>query len=200
MMFPCIQKLWLGIFLLLITLVTLVDLERRFDGYGRRNSRLKSQRRGKEEERRMLPKNRYSGKMYFAVAADSNGQIYSKIFNKTLANITQSYIAGSSDSIIYNITLETLVIELPDGGGFSSTFLQNVCKKFEGKHIVAILITGNTQAAFSVSLAARHAGIPVLWARGTNTHLPGFNNMVSPLFFLMINYVHKVTQALKPTS
>lgn len=176
------------IVIVLLTLVSFVELvERRFDStqYGRKDfSRSRSnQRKGKDDGRH---KNRYTGKMYFAIAADANGQVYSKAFNKTLTNITQSFIAGSSNSIIYNITLETLVIELPDSGGFSSFFLQSVCKKFEGKHIVAVLIVGNSQAAFTVSLAAGHAGIPVLWARGTNTILPGFNNVVSNLILLIV--------------
>lgn len=129
--------------------------------------------------------------MYFAIAADGDEQVYSRAFNKTLTNITQSFIAGSSDSIIYNITLETLVIELPESGGFSSLFLQSVCKKFEGKHIVAVLVVGNSQAAFTVSLAAGHAGIPVLWARGSNSILPGFNNVVRQ--FISLTFIPVIT-------
>ncbi|GLV34328.1 hypothetical protein CBL_00256 [Carabus blaptoides fortunei] len=118
--------------------------------------------------------------MYFAIAATSSGQIYSRAFNKTLANITQSYLTGKSNVVTYNISLETLVIELPETGIFSSTFLQSVCDRFEDKHVVAVLVVGNSRAAFTVALAAGHAGIPVLWARGTNTFLPGFNNLVTP--------------------
>lgn len=169
----------LKILFVFLALISVVELDKRFENnYGRKEAKPRSQKHGKDDFK-MPPKSRYSGKMYFAIAADTNGQTYSRTFNKTLANITQSFIAGSSESIIYNITLETVVIELPNGGGFSSLFLQSVCKKFEDKHIVAILVIGNTQAAFTVTLAARHAGIPVLWARGTNTLLPGFHNMVS---------------------
>lgn len=124
-------------------------------------------------------KSRYSGKMFFAVAATNTGQVYSRAFNKTLANITQSYITGKSNVVTYNISLETLTIELPESGSFSSHFLQSVCSRFEGKHIVAVLIVGNSNAAFTVALAAGHAGVPVLWARGTHSFLPGFNNLVS---------------------
>lgn len=128
---------------------------------------------------RLGAKTRYSGKMYFAIAASSSGQIYSRAFNKTLANITQSYLTGKSNVVTYNISLETLVIELPETGSFSSLFLQSVCQRFEGKHVVAVLLVGNSRAAFTVALAAGHAGVPVLWARGTNIFLPGFNNLVS---------------------
>lgn len=132
-----------------------------------------------QQQQQYGSRSQYSGKMYFAIAATSSGQIYSRAFNKTLANITQSYLTGKSNVVTYNISLETLVIELPETGIFSSTFLQSVCDRFEDKHVVAVLVVGNSRAAFTVALAAGHAGIPVLWARGTNTFLPGFNNLVS---------------------
>lgn len=136
-------------------------------------------------------KSRYSGKMYFAIAAANSGQIYSRAFNKTLANITQSYLAGKSNVVTYNISLETLVIELPESGSFSSHFLQTVCSRFERKHVVAVLVVGDSKAAFTVALAAGHAGVPVLWARGTHTFLPGFNNLVS------INLSHLVCNSIE---
>lgn len=115
--------------------------------------------------------------MYFAIAAASaNGQAFSRAFNKTLANITQAY------HMAHNVTVEPLVIELPDGdagSGFSGHFLRHVCDRFERRHVVAVLIVGNTRAAFTVALAAGHAGVPVLWARGINANLPGLNNLVS---------------------
>lgn len=117
--------------------------------------------------------------MYFGIAASAASQTYSRAFNKTLMNITQSYLASKSDRGSYNISLETLVIELPQNGSFSAVLLETLCEQFEGKHVVAVLIIGDSPAAFTVSLAAKHAGIPVLWARGHSGLLPGFRNLVS---------------------
>lgn len=120
-----------------------------------------------------------AGRMYFAIAAPPSEQSYSRAFNKTLMNITQLYLSGISDKSSFNFTLDTLVIELPKNGNFSARLLESLCEKFEGKHVVAVLIIGDSPAAFMVSLAATHAGVPVLWARGRGGFLPGFRSMVS---------------------
>lgn len=122
------------------------------------------------------------GKAFFAIAVPSSGQSFSRAFNKTLTNITQNHYFGSIDRFNYNISLEPLVIELPDNGTFSGVFLQYVCDMFEGKHIVAVLVIGSSPAAFTVSLTARHVGIPVLWAQGQTEFLPGFRSLVSSCF------------------
>lgn len=119
------------------------------------------------------------GKVYFAIAVSTSGQSFSRAFNKTLANITQNHLFGSFKKISYNISLEPLVIELPENGSFSSFLLEHLCDMFEGKHVVAVLVVGSSPAAFTVSLTARHAGIPVLWARGQSEFLPGFRSSVS---------------------
>ncbi|XP_050304727.1 uncharacterized protein LOC126742188 isoform X4 [Anthonomus grandis grandis] len=120
------------------------------------------------------------GKLYFAIAVSSSGgQTFGRAFNKTLTNITQNHLYGTLKKFSYNISLEPLVIELPENGSFSSTLLENVCGTFEGKHVVAVLIVGSSPAAFTVSLTARHAGIPVLWARGQSEVLPGFRTLES---------------------
>ncbi|KAH1009936.1 hypothetical protein HUJ04_002226 [Dendroctonus ponderosae] len=119
------------------------------------------------------------GRAYFAIAVPSSGQSFSRAFNKTLTNITQNHFFGSVDRTHYNISLEPMVIELPDNGTFSAVFLQHVCDMFEGKHIVAVLVIGSTPAAFTVSLTARHVGIPVLWAQGHTEFLPGFRSLSS---------------------
>lgn len=161
---------------------------RRDAASARNGQRKKTDRRSFQgDDVRSGAKTRYSGKMYFAIAATTSGQIYSRAFNKTLANITQSYLSGKSNLVTYNISLETMVIELPESGSFSSMFLEVVCRQFEGRHVVAVLVVGNSRAAFTVALAAGHAGVPVLWARGTNTFLPGFNNLVSLFLINVLN-------------
>lgn len=122
------------------------------------------------------------GRLYFAIAASPSGQTYSRAFNKTLMNITQSYLTTKVNKDTFNFTLETLVIELPENGSFSAALLRNLCNQFEGKHVVAVLIVGDSPAAFTVSLTAKHSGIPVLWARGHSGFLPGLRSLVSDLF------------------
>jgi hypothetical protein len=121
------------------------------------------------------------GRLYFAIAASPSGQTYSKAFNKTLMNITQSYLTTKSHKDTFNFTVETLVIELPENGSFSAALLRTLCDQFEGKHVVAVLVVGDSPAAFTVSLTAKHSGIPVLWARGHSGFLPGFRSLVSDL-------------------
>lgn len=111
--------------------------------------------------------------IYFAIAAPPSVQSYSRAFNKTLVNITQSYVLNR------NITLDTLPVELPENGSFSARLLKTVCDQFEGKHVAAVLVVGDNPASFTVSMAARHSGIPVLWARGNRGFFPGFGSLVS---------------------
>lgn len=118
----------------------------------------------------------HARKMYFAIAATPSGQSYSRAFNKTLLNITQTYLEEGG---FYNVTVETLAIEMPENGSFSARLLKSVCEQFEGKHVVALLLVGDSPAAFTVSMAAKHSGIPVLWARGHSGFLPGFRRLVS---------------------
>lgn len=118
-------------------------------------------------------------RMYFAIASMPGEQSYARAFNKALMNITQSYLEARLKQVRYNITLDTLAIELPENGSFSAALLESLCAKFEGKHVVAVLIIGNTPAAQTVSLTATHAGIPVLWARGQGGVAPGFRSPVS---------------------
>lgn len=121
------------------------------------------------------------GNIYFAIAASANAQSYSRAFNRTLMNITQNYLASTSGSgFAFNLSLDAIVIDLPENGSFSASLLENVCSKFDGKKVIAVLIIGNSPAAFTVSLTAKHAGIPVLWAKGQSEFLPGLRNMVSP--------------------
>lgn len=124
--------------------------------------------------------------MYFALAASANGHLFTRAFNKTLTNMTQAY------HLAHNVTVEPLLIELPDdvGVGFSEPFLRYVCGRFERRHVVAVFIVGNSRAAFTVALAAGHAGVPVLWARGTHANLPGLNSMVS---HTLVIYLHRTT-------
>lgn len=117
------------------------------------------------------------GKMYFAIATTPSEQQYSRAFNKTLINITQSYMTKEN----YNISIDTLIIDLPENGSFTPVVLENLCEQFEGKHVIAVLLIGDSPAAFTVSLAATHSGIPVLWARGKGGFLPGFRSLVSLL-------------------
>lgn len=114
--------------------------------------------------------------IYLAIAAPPSAQSYTRAFNKTLVNITQSYVLHSGS---VNITVDTLPVELPENGSFSATLLKGACEQFEGRHVAAVFIVGDTPASFTVSMAARHSGIPVLWARGNSGFLPGFGSLVS---------------------
>lgn len=127
------------------------------------------------------------GSIYFAIAAPSSAQSYSRAFNRTLTNITQNFLTGRSSKSNYNLSLETIVIDLPENGSFSAGLLESVCDKFGSKRIVAVLIIGHSPAAFTVSLTAKHVGIPVLWARGDSQMLPGFRTMVSMRFLIFNN-------------
>lgn len=129
------------------------------------------------------------GSIYFAIAAPPSTQSYSRAFNRTLSNITQNFLTGRSSKTYYNLSLETVVIDLPENGSFSSGLLENVCDKFGSKRIIAVLIVGRSPAAFTVSLTARHAGIPVLWAQGDSQLLPGFRTMVSEIYLFFKNEI-----------
>ncbi|XP_068898087.1 uncharacterized protein [Tenebrio molitor] len=138
------------------------------------------------------------GRLYFAIAASPSGQTYSKAFNKTLMNITQSYLTTKSHKDTFNFTVETLVIELPENGSFSAALLRTLCDQFEGKHVVAVLVVGDSPAAFTVSLTAKHSGIPVLWARGHSGFLPGFRSLESsPLEVQLAPTGRELVQALR---
>lgn len=120
--------------------------------------------------------------IHFAIAATPSAQSYTRAFNKTLVNITQSYVLHRG---YVNVTLDTLPVELPENGSFSATLLKTVCEQFEGKHVAAVLIVGDSPASFTVSMAARHSGIPVLWARGNSGFLPGFGSLVSKYTWML---------------
>ncbi|XP_044726536.1 uncharacterized protein LOC123290427 [Chrysoperla carnea] len=125
-------------------------------------------------------------RMYFAIAvspqahdSETGGSVtsFTRAFNKTLSNITQSFWSHknlddiTADSkgenvFTYNITLEPLVIELPENGAFSSNFLERLCVQLEGRHVAAMLIVGSSPAAFTVALVASSSSVPILWARG----------------------------------
>lgn len=113
-------------------------------------------------------------KMYFVVASSSN-VTYSRIFNKTLTNLTRSLFPKEK----FHIELDTLIIDLPVNGSFSAIFLEELCDKVEKKRVLAVFVIGDSPAASTVSMAATHIGIPVLWAKGQDKFLPGFRNMVS---------------------
>ncbi|XP_049823043.1 uncharacterized protein LOC109597115 isoform X3 [Aethina tumida] len=108
----------------------------------------------------------YRSKMYLAIAASGGNPVYGRAFNRTLSNITQSYLAGRRGSLTFNVTLETLAIDLPENGSFSADLLETVCRRFQGKHVVAILVIGASPASFTVALASATCRVPVLWARG----------------------------------
>lgn len=81
------------------------------------------------------------------------------------------------------------MIDLPENGSFSAILLEEVCAKLEGKRVVAVLIIGNSPAAFTVSITAKHAAIPVLWARGHGQFLPGFRGLVSFISLLQCRFI-----------
>ncbi|XP_056634899.1 uncharacterized protein LOC130443981 [Diorhabda sublineata] len=120
-----------------------------------------------------------NGRVYFAIAATPSAQSFSRAFNKTLMNMTSNFLSGRSGKVGFNISLETIVIDLPENGSFSAILLEGVCEKLEEKRVVAVLIIGHSPAAFTVSVTAKHAGIPVLWARGHAQVLPGLQSLDS---------------------
>lgn len=126
------------------------------------------------------------GKMYFAIATSPNEQQYSRAFNKTLMNITSLYLTKE----YYNISIDTLIIDLPENGSFTAVVLEKLCEQFEGKHVIAVLLIGDSPAAFTVSLAATHSGVPVLWARGKGGFLSGFRSSVSLLSYYYYYYYY----------
>lgn len=117
--------------------------------------------------------------MYFAIASSATDKTFSRAFNKALMNVTQTLLTTRFDRAMYNVTLDTLTIDLPDNGSFSAGLLENLCGQFEGKHVVAVLIVGESPAALTVSMAAEHAGIPVLWTRGHSGFVTALRSMVS---------------------
>lgn len=144
-------------------------------------------------------------RMYFAIAVSSSAtlasgtttQTYTRAFNKTLANITQSFwnsgnVRGGDGNedrrrgMLYNITLDSLVIDLPENGLFSSNFLERLCVQLEGRRVAAILIVGDSPAAFTVALVAGNAGVPILWARGNGDYMPTLTDRVSNFFIKRI--------------
>ncbi|CAG9817524.1 unnamed protein product [Phaedon cochleariae] len=140
------------------------------------------------------------GQIYFAIAAPPSSQSYSRAFNKTLTNITQNYLVSRGSGFALNVSLETVAIDLPENGSFSSKLLENVCEKLEGKRVVAVLIIGNSPAAFTVSIAAKHVGIPVLWARGSSHFLPGFRSMSLAVRWMHESLERDVLQVSKVTT
>ncbi|KAF5281607.1 hypothetical protein FQR65_LT02927 [Abscondita terminalis] len=127
-----------------------------------------------------------SGIMYFAIASPPSGQTFSRAFNKTLTNFTQTYLMSRFETASYNITIDTLTIDLPENGSFSSSLLEHICEQFEGKHVIAVLVIGDSSAAFTVSTTAKHVGIPVLWAKGHAQVLQGFRELVSSNYLYVI--------------
>ncbi|XP_071050043.1 uncharacterized protein [Onthophagus taurus] len=133
-------------------------------------------------------------KMYFAIAATPSEQSYSRAFNKTLMNITQGIVVNGR----CNVSVDTLMVELPENGSFSANLLQKLCDKFEGKHVIAVLVLSHSPAAQTVSLAATYSGIPVLWASGYGGFLSEFRNMdLNPLEVHLAPTGREMVQALR---
>jgi hypothetical protein len=121
--------------------------------------------------------------MHIAVAfSETYAQTYSRAFNKIMNNVTRLFTENYHQ---HNITLSPLIITLPENQQFSAAILEKTCALLEGKHIVAVLLIGESPAGFAVALAAGTAGIPVLWARGGSGDLVGYFQSVSTnvLFF-----------------
>ncbi|VEN54784.1 unnamed protein product, partial [Callosobruchus maculatus] len=135
------------------------------------------------------------GRIFFAIAAPPSAQSYIRVFNRTLSNITQGYMVNGHT---FNLTLDTIAIDLPENGSFSATLLESVCGKLEGRRVVAVLVVGHSPAAFTVSMTAKHAGIPVLWAKGRSGFLPGFKSLDSnPLEIYLSPSGGELVQALR---
>ncbi|KAK6640098.1 hypothetical protein RUM43_008375 [Polyplax serrata] len=138
--------------------------------------------KGKIDMKMLMPKIPKYIQVYVAVAfSEREFPSYSKVFNKTLSSIPNSFLIPDSLNRHYNISVSPLFFVLPNSGRFSSSIYEVMCNSFDRKRVVAILVIGESPAAFTVSLAAVTSNIPVLWARGGIPSPPGNLQQQDPL-------------------
>jgi len=83
-----------------------------------------------------------------------------QVFNRTLSSITSSFLIVDSQQRHYNVTVQPLFFVLPASGRFSSSIYEVMCSSFEHKRVAAILVAGESPAAFTVAMAAVTSNVP----------------------------------------
>lgn len=117
--------------------------------------------KGKIDIKTLMPKIPKHIQVYIAVAfSERDFPSYSKIFNKTLSTIPNSFLIPDSMNRHYNISVSPLFFVLPNSGRFSSSIYEVMCNSFDRKRVVSIMVIGESPAAFTVSLAAVTSNIP----------------------------------------
>ncbi|KAL4706474.1 hypothetical protein ACJJTC_015672 [Scirpophaga incertulas] len=108
---------------------------------------------------------------YVGIAAPPSAAAVVHAFNRSLAEISQTYLAGDYPLYLRNITLLPLYIELPEDEKFSAQVLERTCSALGGRRVAALLVCGGGTAAAAVVSAASSAGVPVLRASPSHLHL-----------------------------
>ncbi|XP_075970664.1 uncharacterized protein LOC142973031 isoform X2 [Anticarsia gemmatalis] len=108
---------------------------------------------------------------YVGIAAPPSAADVVRLFNRSLADISHTYLAGDYPLYLRNITLLPLYIELPEDERFVARVLERTCSALEGRRVAALLVCGGGTAAAAVVTAASRAGVPVLRASPTHLHL-----------------------------
>ncbi|XP_063361139.1 uncharacterized protein LOC134650177 isoform X1 [Cydia amplana] len=108
---------------------------------------------------------------YVGIAAPPSAAAVVRAFNKSLAEISQTYLAGDYPLHLRNITLLPLYIELPEDERFSARMLERTCQALGGRRVATLLVVGGGAAAAAVVTAAARAGVPVLRASPSQLHL-----------------------------
>ncbi|XP_061377895.1 uncharacterized protein LOC133319029 [Danaus plexippus] len=106
---------------------------------------------------------------YLAIAAPSSASDFVRTFNRTLSDLSQTYLAGDYPLYLRNITLLPLYIELPEDERFSARVLEETCAALEGRRVAALLVCGGGSAAAALVSTASRAGVPVI--RASPSHL-----------------------------
>ncbi|XP_053602444.1 uncharacterized protein LOC128670645 isoform X2 [Plodia interpunctella] len=108
---------------------------------------------------------------YVGIAAPSSAAAVVHAFNRSLAEISHTYLAGDNPLYLRNITLQPLYIELPEDERFSARLLEHSCSILGGRRVAALFVCGGGPAAAAVVSAASRAGVPVLRASPSHLHL-----------------------------
>ncbi|XP_047020571.1 uncharacterized protein LOC124630651 [Helicoverpa zea] len=108
---------------------------------------------------------------YVAIAAPPSAADVVRVFNRSLADLSHTYLAGDYPLHLRNITLLPLYIELPEDEKFGVRVLERTCSALDGRRVAALLVCGGGSAAAAVVTAAARAGVPVLRASPSHVHL-----------------------------
>lgn len=92
-------------------------------------------------------------------------KFFLQVFNRTLSSISNSFLIVDSQQRHYNVTVQPLFFVLPASGRFSSSIYEVMCSSFENKRVAAILVMGESPAAFTVAQAAVTSNVPGEYAQ-----------------------------------